>query len=367
MGATAEQNAKPLENSPFSWKALRMHFQNADRGITGLVGFAQKNPTPTLLHARGFLVEEQPNAGGIRPFISKNKIQGRRRDSRGSPIYRDVTGHFALSKLATPQAYAFLTADNAAYMRDGLTRLMYRTRVDICRLRLTSAEICRVIQDLLAEHPGRLVVRRAVLKNKRQESTVSYVRMSFDDLYAQADNDNAHVHSLAFTLSEKSRNRVILKAGLSRDGRLFYSAGDFSIFFNKVMERAATVAAEKKQLLTDRARSKETGEVRPLRITFDENIFSQKTVILQFLNVLNQIRHGETTIFHRNPYLHVSFFDFFDKSEFDVFVDSDNTVVIVPQYEASFSSLFRFCQKIFENFQEGVISHDDQIVQLASA
>lgn len=137
------------------------------------------------------------------------------------------------------------------------------------------------------------------------------------------------------------------------------------MFWHGVVERAARLVKTKKDLLSNRARSAQTGEIRPIRISFGEPVFLRKNAVTSFLSVLNKVRHGELTIFHRNPYLHVTFTDLFDASEFDVFVDSAESVVIVPQYETTVSSLFRFCQKIFENFQEGSLSDDHTTVRIS--
>ena len=83
--------------------------------------------------------------------------------------------------------------------------------------------------------------------------------------------------------------------------------------------------------------------------------------------MLGRIRHGEFTLFHRNPYLHLSFFDFFDASEFDVIIEAANSLLIVPQFESSASSLFRLCQKIFERFDEGVVTDAPDVVTSQTA
>jgi hypothetical protein len=341
-------------------KDISTYLMPAKFGSTALVGFFPSDPLHALqaVQHKGFVLKAQSLEHGVQKFFSKNWIRSTLRDDEGKRIQREIDGTFLLLKLSTPEAYMFLTRDGAQYLTHGLLRLLYRARVDVCRLRLTSIEMRAVVAGLLEDSPGRLVVRRSVSKNKRLETTISYETESLDELYKKAQEDDAHVHSFAFTLLDKTKQKLVLNVGLNREGKIIFYDGNFSLFWQAIVERAARIVKTKKDLLSNRSRSERSGETRPIRIAFGEPVFSRQSAVRAFLVALGKIRHGEFTIFHRNPYLHVSFLDFFDSSEFDVFVDSSDSLMIVPQYQTSLPSLFRFCQKIFENFQEGTISDD---------
>ena len=349
-------------------KDISNYLKPARFGATALVGFFPSDPMRALqtVQNKGFVLKMQPLEHGVQKFFSKNRIRSNFRDDEGKRIQRDIDGTFLLLKLLTPDAFLFLTRDGADYLNNGLLKLLYRARMDVCRLRLTSDEMHAVVAGLLEDVPGRLVVRRSVSKNKRLETTISYETESLDELYKKAKDDDAHVHSFAFTLLDK-KQKLVLNAGLNRVGKIVFHDGSFDLFWQAVVERAARIVKTKKDLLSNRSRSEQTGEIRPIRIAFGEPVFARPPAIRAFLGALGKIRHGEFTIFHRNPYLHVSFVDFFDASEFDIFVDASDSLIIVPQYKTSLSSLFRFCQKIFENFQEGVISDDDKTIRVTGA
>jgi hypothetical protein len=331
-------------------------------GATAFVGFAPENPSTRLKNARGFVLQEQILDGGTLKYFSKNKIYRKTRDSEGKKLYRDVTGTFLFSKLVTPKAYLFLTKDPGEFVNDGLQRLLYRSRTIVTRLHLTSGEMRDIVSDLLVETSGRVVVRRSIVRNKRQETTVSYETESLDELYSKAASDNAHVHSFAFRLYERKAGNLILNAGLNREGRFTFYAGNLKTFFTELIEHACQLFKKKDQLVQDRVHTQGSNKISPIRIIFDEFVFEAKDGIRAFLRTLGNIPHGEFTIFHRNPYLHVTFFDFFDGSEFDLFIESPAVVVVVPQSHASPPSLLRLCQKICENFQEGVIVEDDSSI-----
>ena len=338
----------------------------AKYGATAFVAFADQSPTESIKSARGFTVQHQVLENSALRYFSKNRIDTRTRDEEGQKVYREVAGTFVLAKLLSPQAYLFVTKDTGEFVEDGISRLLYRIRKTVSRLNLKSSEMKQIVSTLVAETSGHIVVRRSILKNKRLETTISYETEFLDDLYSKAESDEAHVHSFAFKLFEKGKTKLLLNAGVNRQGRFSYHGGDLRLFVRGLIEPAAQLVKKNQDLLQHRGRSERTGEIHPIRITFGEPVFEEPASIKAFLAALSKIRHGEFTIFHRNPYLHVSFFDFFDASEFEVFVDSAESLVIIPQYESNPPSLFRLCQKIFENFQEGAIADDTATVRIAT-
>lgn len=332
---------------------------------TAFVAFTNISPVRLIKEARGFVMQEQQlDSGGIK-YFSKNRINTRSRDENGKLIFRDVSGTFLLTKLITPTAHLFLTKDSSEFVTDGLGRLLYRIRKDASTLHLTSGEMKEVVTGLLNDVGGRLVIRRSTVRNKRQEATVSYQTEFLDHLYTEAAKDDAHVHSFAFELFDKTKERLLLNASLNREGKFSFYDGELELFIRGLVEKATHIVKKREDILQNRARSEETGRINPIRITFDEPVFEKPAAIRAFLTTISKIRHGEFTIFHRNPYLHVSFFDFFDGSEYELFVDSAESILVVPQFGSTTPSLFRFCQKIFENFQEGIVSDDLTTVRMA--
>jgi hypothetical protein len=79
-----------------------------------------------------------------------------------------------------------------------------------------------------------------VLKNKRLETTISYETESLDELYKKAQEDDAHVHSFAFTLLDKAKQKLVLNAGLNREGRIIFYGGNFDLVRRATVERAAS-------------------------------------------------------------------------------------------------------------------------------
>lgn len=329
---------------------------------TAFVVFFSKIPEHTLRSARGFELNAQVAPSGHCSFISKSRIYTHRRDDSKEKIYRNVQGSFLVAPLGLDGAYVLITRESSSYVKDALKRLIYRSRVSSCLMRLTSDEIRNSLELLLMKRPGQLVVHRAIARTTREESIISHEKTSLEEVYDEASQQKRRIHSLSFTLFDSSTTAPILKAGISRDGHIVYRDGSLSLFFEALVSAAADIVRDRTRKLEGRERSRETGEVRPIRLTFNDSVFSESTDVLSFLDVVRNIPHGEFTLYHRNPYLHLGFFDFFDASEFDVFIDSPNSVMLVPQFRASVPSLFRFCQKVFEHFEEGTIEQIDEPV-----
>ena len=71
--------------------------------------------------------------------------------------------------------------------------------------------------------------------------------------------------------------------------------------------------------------------------------------------VLSEFPKSSHTVYHGNPYLHASLVDYCDGSSYDLWVLSEDRLIIVPQLKASFGSISRFCEHIFRKFREGNI------------
>jgi len=337
------------------------YLRECDYAATGYVVYFPEEAVAALRKARGFDLRIKASHGDAKLLSAKNTVYTRRRDDDGERIYRTVTGSFVLAPLPTPQAHILISRDSSSYIHDGLKRLIYNSRLSGCRMRLTSDELRAVVQGLLKRRPGRLVVSRAIGRNVREESVISHERHSVDEVFEDAAEQGRRVHSLSFTLRDPETADVLLKASISRDGRVSYRSGAVSLFLGGLVDGAAGTVRERKDKLQGRERKRGTDEVKPLSLKFSRSVFSEQSDVLSFLQVIASIQHGEYTIYHRNPYLHIGFFDFFDSSEFDVFIDGPDSAMLIPQYRATVPSLFRFCQKVFEHFEEGTILRLEEV------
>lgn len=96
--------------------------------------------------------------------------------------------------------------------------------------------------------------------------------------------------------------------------------------------------------------------IRPLCIDFGIEKFTEPEENQKFINAMSTMKASSLSIIHANPYLYLSIFDYFDGSSFDVWVLSPDKIIIVPQLKASFQSVKRLINHIFDTYDEGHIS-----------
>jgi hypothetical protein len=357
-----------VNSGKFSARAITELAASLGIRRTGAYAFVAYATDPLDLHGinvRGFNLDRMSDQSGVERYRSTNRIPTRQRGAKPRPAFREVTGRFFVAKLLTPNAYAFVTPERDEYVRDGLVRFLYRARTYLTRARLTSGEMREIVYSLARSSNAYVETNRSLLRSKRDQATISYQTGSLQSLYEFAHTNDATVQGFDFSLFDRDR-KVLVRAGFNRDGKLSYHGGSKDFFVKQFVETVAQTVKSRTDVLNGRARSEQTGEVRPLRLKFDRALFDRAENVRAFLGALSRVRHTDYTLLHRNPYLHLSFVDFFDASGFDVLVDSADSVVIVPQFHASLSSLFRLCQKIFDKFEEGTVAEADDVVRAPS-
>ena len=352
--------------NPLAVPEVAAAIKSGKRGAYAYVVYSDGSGSFDTSSARGFEVISERSQTGVESVATHNRIVSTKRDAKGARRYRDVRGRFVAMKLATNEAFAIITPETGDYIRDGLVRFLYRLRSKITRARLKSVEMLRIVESLAGATNTDVVIKRSLLRSKRQEATISYKAETLDTLYEVAQENNAHVQGFDFALQKRDGD-ILLHAGLKRNGQISYRAGNLDLFIKQFVEAVARTVKLRTDMLSGRARSEQTGIVKPLKIKFAENLFDRDENVRAFLRTLGKIKHGEMTLYHRNPYLHASFFDFFDNSEVDVFLDATDSLVLVPQFDSTRSSLFRLCQKIFEEFEEGELTEGEGIVTSSSS
>ncbi|HUK34936.1 MAG TPA: hypothetical protein VLV86_13525 [Vicinamibacterales bacterium] len=88
-------------------------------------------------------------------------------------------------------------------------------------------------------------------------------------------------------------------------------------------------------------------EVKPLEIAYEKAVFKSPDDLKRLLESLRRFPNGTCTVLHGNPYLHVTLVDDVDLSGADVWVLSQNNILIVPQLRASTGALKRLVNYIF--------------------
>lgn len=132
-------------------------------------------------------------------------------------------------------------------------------------------------------------------------------------------------------------------------GATFYS-GEFDLFDKVVVRGLEDAAARRRRLFVGRERRREEEALRPLVVRTRPATFSEPEAVADLLESLERQEATSVAVFHRNPYLHVAVTDYSDGSNFDVFVNRPDEVVVIPGYRASVTALARLTDTVGERF-----------------
>lgn len=159
----------------------------------------------------------------------------------------------------------------------------------------------------------------------------------------------AEVQRLAVrTLTLHVGDRLLVQ--LRREGGATYYSGDFNLFDGVVLRRLEDSAAQRVELLRDRERKRDQPVPPALSVRTRTSTFANADAVSDLLYVLEHQQSTGIAVFHRNPYLHVAVTDYSDGSNFDVFVNRPDELVVIPGYSATVGALARLTDTIGEKF-----------------
>lgn len=121
------------------------------------------------------------------------------------------------------------------------------------------------------------------------------------------------------------------------------------------MKAIVKIGIKKIEKFENKERNYEDAEAKPLNIKFSQEAFRDKYDNIKLIKTLEKVSGGAVAVYHKNPYLHLSFLDFIDGSNFDIFVTDPYKLTIIPNYKCSMYSLMRATDQIFKGFLEGEI------------
>jgi len=196
-------------------------------------------------------------------------------------------------------------------------------------------------------------VKKAVLYSHIEEGQITFERLHFQDLFNKAENEDRYVDKIEFYLVQKGQ--IIYHGFLSRGGIVYYHSGNINYLIDFVIPLIARKGEFKSDIFSGKARHFGIIEINPIDISYTKNVFNSPSDNVRLIRALTNVSRGAVAVYHKNPYLHLSFLDFVDGSNFDIFVTESNKVSIIPNFKCSTHSLMRICEQISKDFSEGVL------------
>lgn len=273
---------------------------------------------------------------------------------------RIVSGSFAIFNHKDTQVWTALTAHDSDFFERGLGWVISKSKPHVSEFYATSRDL-EAILDLFSEstdHESKIIVTQAVAYSHREEGEISYKTRPYPEVFRAARDGGNYVDSVVF--KSMTESEVNLEAAITRDGTTKLSSGNVEIFFNYLLENYISFGQEKAEIFTDKERSRDTGDIQEIEIKFANPVFQSTKDNEDLINALADLSRSSVTVYHKNPYAHISVLDFNDGSSCDVFVTDSKTVKLVPSYRGSANFLMRVSDKLYKELDESAVELMEQ-------
>jgi len=273
---------------------------------------------------------------------------------------RTVSGSFAMFPDEETEIWTAVTGPDADFYERGLRWLLKQAEPRISSMYATSRDLRWTISRLEESLPPEIgiVAKKTVAYSRTEEGNISYESRPFREAFEVAAAENRLVDKITFEVT--CEDDTLLTAFLSRDGQSKFLGGQSDHYFSTLLPTYASFAQEKTDVLKDKERSRNTGDVHPIELTFENDIFTRTEDNVKLIDSLEDLSDSNVTVYHQNPYAHLSVLDLIDGSSCDVFVTDSDEVMLVPSYKGSLNSLMRIAEKLSREIDEASIGEQQQ-------
>jgi len=299
-------------------------------------------------HSRDFAFDLRELNGFY--IIKLNRILKR---STNDSDTRTTAGSFGIFRFGESNIWIAFTSETPYFFKNGVIRFIESYKPDISRVYLSSEELRRLFEKVEDSVLGEVFVKKAVLYSNIKEGQISFKKAHFQELFNTAENECSYVDKVEYDIRQNDEQNY--HGFISRSLISYYYSGKITNFFDKILPILVDMSEKKLEVFENKERKYEDVQAKPINIKFPQNVFKDKYDNIRLIKALEKVSFGAVAVFHKNPYLHLSFLDFIDGSNFDIFVTNQNKMTIIPNYKCSMYSLMRVTDQVFKNFKEGKI------------
>lgn len=282
------------------------------------------------------------------------------------PLKNDefLEGIFNVEKFSDSPIYVIATHESQKFVNGILLDFFNSNYSNTSRLYLTSNQLQKIL-DIIKEKLGcEIITERVIsysridqskiispgLKNRKKESDLRWTEETYKSSFERAAENDQWVDKISFYAQKEEK--ILFSASLSREG-LFKCSKNMKEFYNIIREELIKVGNKNVSLFSNRSREENKGKIKPISIEYQNNVFEDVKQNKRLISILSEFPKSSYSVYHGNPYLHMSMVDYVDGSSYDIWILSSDKLVIVPQIRATFNSLSRLCEHILKKFQEG--------------
>jgi len=266
---------------------------------------------------------------------------------------RTVEGSFGLFQNEGTDIWTAVTGHGPDFYKRGLRWLFKQTEPHISDFYINSDRLEEMLIQFEQSLSSDIEIEatKAVAYSHTEEGNISFETRPYREVFQVAEDDNRYVDKIKFVASATDRH--LLTAFLTRSGQMKLLSGSVGLFFDTLLPLYAGAGQEKAEVVQNKERSSDTGDVQEVELKFDEAIFRDVEDNQKLINALDDLTNSSLTVYHNNPYAHVSVLDFIDGSSCDVFITEPDRISIVPSYRGSANSLMRISEQLSRELDEG--------------
>jgi hypothetical protein len=359
-----EKTSETVLRDVKTWDVLVDRLQNTrlrDREMIQVVVLGSNRDMPLYFQSK--------NApSGMRHIESSESIshfQYQRKFGRDSR--RSVSGEFLLIRTASTTMYLLVCVSTPSFWRNGILPLTESLYPKASCPFLTQGELHSLLKDVQNEiSPERIRIlefsskkRLGGTSRKRFQSVREWTDMELEAAFGEARERNDWFRSVFFDIIAEKDGRLLSTGVQGKLSKYSYFACNarFELFERILLRKMVQLGAERLKFFSNRDRQNTKAHVaNPLQIAYSQDIFKSKDQTKRLIAAMQKFRYGTCTILHANPYVHLTMVDNKDFSSADLWVLSQDEILLVPQIRSSAVALKRIVNHIFENFREGKIS-----------
>lgn len=273
---------------------------------------------------------------------------------------RDVEGYFIIKRIGDKNFYIIFTLEKKDFIERILFNLFESFYSNISRLFITSSEIKSMLDYISESMGGKIIVKELIAqkniksKNKDTETIITYTDKEYEIAFEEAFNEDRWVDKVSFEVKFEKNNYNSFKAFLSRD-TLIKCNNYLNEFIQLVIRKLVIIYNKNQKIFDKKARKDNHGKIKPIAIKYQDRIFKGRVYNQEIIEVISNFPKSSFTLYHGNPYLHLSLVDYIDGSSYEIWIIDEEKLIIIPQIKASFNSLSRLCEHISRDFLEGTL------------
>lgn len=357
--------------------------------FAGILGFAD---SPAAIDAHFSLAERMPQYVAIRQFIiyhkrdmldiiEKHAIRFPEFEQLNTsfPAYkigisnseRHISGVIAIMPGSKTDISRIITVSFSSFWVMVVRRLVRGFYPNAMPVFFRQQEISEALSSLESSLPAGYTIHLSDVtsreerimdpnsRRKEYDTRRLWTDTPWRDVFLNAQENGEWFTGLKFSIQRERNTRTsytIASGRLYKHGEIHYDFYHEKIS-NTVIVALEQSAHERLSLLQERGiRERNYNPSDPIEIAFDFDAFSRVEDIRGFGNIMAKYPHSTKAVYHSNPYYHASIADILDGSSFDMWVLSQNKIVVIPQAKSSPQAFERLIAYVFSEFNEGTVN-----------